>query len=477
MPEPSSAINYQEEGRRLLTTLYGALSALRLYPVENETVQAALNELHGLVERVVSADGGAEVRVVGDFFFLNETRLRLDLSNFATFGSFASALQSHGIGAVEVLAGIERREWAPFLSMLLRKPSPEDPFRSFMERFAGAPVQHIHLRSATDVEKEPAQEEQLTAAKRTYAQSVKVAKDVLGDMRIGKAVNVRKVKRAVQGIVDQVLSNEPSMITMTTLRDFDEYTFTHCVNVSIFSVIIGQRLGLDRLQLYELGLGALFHDVGKQRLDLDVINKPGKLDDREWAQLREHPTEGLLLLFDMHGFADMPYRQMLMAYEHHMKTDLTGYPANRRPRTPSLFTRIVAVADSFDAGTSVRSYQYKPWPPDAVLQEMRDNPQRGLDTLLVKVLITATGVYPVGTLVILDTHELAIVAQVNKDPALLHRPIVRVISDPVGLPLSQPKTLDLAESDPATGAPRGQIIKTTDPQKYGIRVSDYLIAS
>ncbi len=468
-------INYQEEGRRLLISFYGALSALKLYPVENETVQQALTDLHSLVERIVTVDGGAEIRVVGDFFFLNETRLRLDLSNFATFGAFSTALQTHGIGAVEILQGIDRREWAPFISMLLRKPTPDAPFEGFMERLASAPVQHIAPRSVSDVD-EPGEEQKLTAAKRTYAQSVEVAKSVLGDMRIGKAVNVRKVKRAVQGIVDQVLANESSMVTMTTLRDFDEYTFTHSVNVSIFSVIIGQRIGLDRLQLYELGLGALFHDVGKQRLDINVINKPGGLTDAEWAHLKEHPTEGLLVLFDMHGLADMPYRQMLMAYEHHMKIDLTGYPQNKRARQPTLFTRIVAVADSFDAGTSVRSYQYEPWPPDAVLKEMRDNPKRGLDTLLVKVLITATGVYPVGTLVILDTHELAIVAQVNKDPALLHRPLVRVISDPMGLPLSEPKTLDLAEPDPATGAPRNQIIKTTDPQKYGIRVSDYLIA-
>jgi hypothetical protein len=158
-----------------------------------------------------------------------------------------------------------------------------------------------------------------------------------------------------------------------------------------------------------------------------------------------------------------------------MKIDLTGYPPNKRTREPSLFSRIVAVADAFDAGTSVRSYQYEPWPPDAVLQEMRDNPKRGFDPLLVKALITATGVYPVGTVVILDTHELAVVAQVNADPELLHRPKVKVISDPVGLPLSEPKLLDLAEADPVTGAARHQIIKTTDPQKYGIRVSDYLI--
>jgi HD-GYP domain-containing protein (c-di-GMP phosphodiesterase class II) len=475
MSEPG-ALNYQEEGRRLLTAFHGSLSALKLYPVENETVQQALAELHALVDRVVKVDGAAEVRVVGDFFFLNETRLRLDLSNFATFGSFASALHTHGIGAVEVLPGVQQSEWAPFVSMLLRKPSAEGPaFEGFMDRLASAPVEHINVRSSTDVEDPQDDEEKLTAAKRTYAQSVKVAKDVLGDMRLGKAVNVRKVKRAVQGIVDQVLSNESSMITMTTLRDFDEYTFTHCVNVSIFSVIMGQRLGLNRMQLYELGLGALFHDIGKQRLDVDLINKAGGLTDEEWNQLKEHPTEGLLLLFDMHGFTDMPYRQMLMAYEHHMKIDLTGYPPNKRTREPTLFSRIVAVADAFDAGTSVRSYQYDPWPPDAVLQEMRDNPKRGFDPLLVKALITATGVYPVGTLVILDTHELAVVAQVNPDPELLHRPKVKVISDPVGLPLPEPMLLDLAEADPATGAVRHQIIKTTDPQKYGIRVSDYLI--
>ncbi len=469
--------NPQELGRKVLTSLFGALSALRLYPVENETVQQAVTELHTLIEGILEAEGSAEVRVVGDFFFLNETRLRLDLSNFATFGSFAKALGAHGIGAVEVVRGMNRSEWAPFLASLLRPPSGDDPFAGFLERLRQTQVRHVLLRPATKVD-EPGDddEEALTAAKRTYAQSVKVAQDVMGDMRIGKAVNVRRVKRAVQGIVDQVLSNESSMVTMTTLRDFDEYTFTHSVNVSIFSVIIGQRLGLERVQLYELGLGALFHDIGKQRLPAEVVNKAGGLSDDEWAQLKEHPTEGMLLLFHMHGFADVPYRQMLIAYEHHMKVDLTGYPATRRERQPTLFARIVAVADAFDAGTSVRSYQYQPWSPDEVLREMRDNPKRGFDPLLVKVLITATGVYPVGTLVILDTHEMAIVSKVNHDANLLHRPTVRVISDAVGLPLPEPKTIDLAQVDPVTGAPIHHIIKTTDPQKYGIRVSDYLLS-
>jgi HD-GYP domain-containing protein (c-di-GMP phosphodiesterase class II) len=109
-----------------------------------------------------------------------------------------------------------------------------------------------------------------------------MAREVLTDVRIGKAVNVRKVKRAVQSIVDQVLSDEPSIVAMTTLREFDEYTFTHSVNVCIFSVVIGQRIGLEKSHLYELGLGALFHDVGKSRVDEAVLNKAQKLSPAEW---------------------------------------------------------------------------------------------------------------------------------------------------------------------------------------------------
>ncbi len=133
------------------------------------------------------------------------------------------------------------------------------------------------------------------------------------------------------------------------------------------------------------------------------------------------------------------------------------------------------MADGFDAATSIRSYQHQPFPPDQVLREMRDNPNRGYDQLVVKVLITATGVFPVGTLVILDSFELAVVSGVNSNPELLHLPKVKVISDPMGVPLAEPRTLDLSVFDPETGRPPRSIVKTTEPQKYGIRVADYLI--
>jgi hypothetical protein len=164
---------------------------------------------------------------------------------------------------------------------------------------------------------------------------------------------------------------------------------------------------------------------------------------------------------------------MLLAYEHHMKLDLTGYPGNRRERTPRLFSRVVATVDGFDAATSRRSYQSQPWPPDEVMREMRENPKRGFDQILVKAFINVTGIFPVGTLAILDTFEMAVVVARNAER--LSQPIVRIISDDLGIMVVDPPTTDLSEIDEATGEPRRRIIKTVNPEQYGIRVSDYFV--
>lgn len=468
----------QPLGRALLTSLYATAQALRIYPVENATVQNTLEELQQILQRIVDREGVVALRLIGDFVFLNDARLRLDLSDYVAFGHVAGLFNRHGIGEVRIEAEFSRHDLVPFLTLLLQEGAgDENAFTRFNGRLRASPADYIVVEPPRAVEIEEAEEDDHAkeAAKLTYFQSTQVVKEVLTDSRLGKAVNIRRVKRAVQSIVDQVLHNETSILGMTTLRDYDEYTFTHSVNVCIFSVVIGQKLGLSRLQLYELGLGALFHDIGKMRIRPEVVNKPGPLTEEEFTELQHHPTEGLLALFSLRGLTEVPYRAMLMAYEHHMKVDLTGYPRNQRPRQPTLFSRVVAVADGFDAGTSKRSYQHQPWPPDEVMREMRDNPRRGYDALLVKAFINVTGVFPVGTLVILDTHEMAVVMARNPEGAHIHQPIVKIISDPLGVVLPEPVTADLSELDPDTGRSRRSIIKTTDPDKYGINVGDYFV--
>jgi HD-GYP domain-containing protein (c-di-GMP phosphodiesterase class II) len=467
-----SAAALQRQGQAVLAGLYSVLQSLRLFPLENQTVQKALDDLHRATTRILEREGDVELGLVGDFIFINDARVRLDLSTYAAFSLVSSALRRHGIGTLQVTPGLRRDEWPPFLSLLLQQPGPDadEPFPLFARRLDAAPVEHLEVgpkRGAPPVEDDHLSRE---AAKRAYFQTVEVVKSAMGDARLGKSVNVRRVKRAVQSIVDQVLTNETAILGMTALREYDDYTFTHCVNVCIFSVVLGQKLGLDKLQLYDLGLGGLFHDIGKMRIDEAILNKASALDEGELQEMQEHPTEGLLALFNMHGFGQVPYRAMLMAYEHHMKTDLSGYPANRRPRKPTLFSRIVSVADGFDAATSHRSYQADPWRPDAALQEMRDNPARGYDPLLVKALINVTGIYPVGTLVFLDSHEMAVVVAANPDAQKLHQPVVKVIYDATGLPLAEPITVDLASE-----RTNRRVIKTTRADRYGIDVGTYFL--
>jgi HD-GYP domain-containing protein (c-di-GMP phosphodiesterase class II) len=282
------------------------------------------------------------------------------------------------------------------------------------------------------------------------------------------------VKRAVQGVVDLILTDQSSLVGLTTLREFDEYTFVHSVNVCILSVALGRRLGLTKPQLLDLGLAALMHDIGKSRVDTAVLNKRGKLSDEERALIQTHTWQGVLALFALPVGSGRPWRAMIACHEHHMRIDLSGYPRTVRPRRPALFSKIIAVADGFDAATTTRVYQDNPWSPADVLRGMRDNPRLGFDPVVVKAFINLTGIYPVGTLVALDTLELALVHAANPDPQALARPLVRLLTDEQGNRLPDPPLVDLADARP-DGSYLRTIIRTEDPDRFGITVSDFFV--
>jgi HD-GYP domain-containing protein (c-di-GMP phosphodiesterase class II) len=464
----------QRMARDFLFAFYAALRVLKLYPIENQSARNALRELDRSARVLLESEGALSVRSVGDFLFVNDLRLRFDLGSYATFGGLSRALRGHGVGLIEIAREVGPEEWAAALSALLAEPDAEDPFAALGERLKVRTLRHVFFGPLPEHASAAPMEHSREMARRTYVQSVAAAREVMTNARTGRAISLRRVKRTVQSIVDQVLSNEASIVGMTTLRDYDEYTFTHSVNVCILSVALGKKLALSKAQLYELGLGALLHDIGKVRVPREIITKTSQLSDEEWRIIREHPTEGLLALFSMRGMGEFPLRAMLMAYEHHMKADRSGYPASKRACAPMLYSRIVAVADGFDAATSKRSYQSLPLTSEQVLREMHENQGRGYDPLLVRAFTSMTGIYPVGSLVILDSYELAVVLAANPKPGAAGQPIVRIIYDEMGMPLEEPRTLDLSETDPATGRPVRVIVKTTDAENYGINVSQYI---
>lgn len=463
-------------GRSFVFAMYGALRSIKLYPLENAAVQRALDELTAVTAELLQNQGEVELRASNEFIFVNSTRLRLDLDNYASFSHLLALFRSNGIGVLMAREAAGRREWMVLLS-LLQAPSqdaPADRFRTLVAKLEDAAITCFGIGEPAEGEDGADRVATKERAKRTYSQSVAVTKDLMSSVRMGRTPNVKKVKRVVQGIVDQILNEEASLIGLTTIRDYDEYTFTHSVNVCIFSVALGKRLGFGKVQLYDLGFAALFHDVGKSRVPADVLNKSGSLTDEEWRQIAAHPWMGVLSLFTVRGQQDLPLRAMIVAHEHHMKNDLTGYPRPIRPRTMSIFSRIVAVADGFDAATSRRAYQTTPLNPSDVMAEMRDNPRRGMDPVVVKAFINLTGIYPVGTLLVLDTFEFAIVHATNPIPEMLSRPIVRIISDDRGNLLHPGELVDLAEVGP-NGGFRRTIIKTENAERHGIRVGDYFV--
>jgi HD-GYP domain-containing protein (c-di-GMP phosphodiesterase class II) len=461
-----------------MIAFYAALRAIKLYPLEHSAVQKTLAELAQVAEELRAEEGELEFRVSGEFIFINSTRLRLDLSNYATFGHILTLCKVAGIGAIHAGPHGTARDWTVLLSLLgaETKHAPGERYTEIVARLNDSKVEVFQLDPPIETQTDKEfNEEAKAAANRTYSQSVAVTKDVINSVRIGKTPNIRKIKRVVQGIVDQVLNEETSLIGLTAIRDYDEYTFTHSVNVCIFSIALGRRLGMTKLQLYELGLAALMHDIGKSRVPLDLLQKTGELTDEEWKWMAAHPWLGVLVLFQFRRQQEeLSYRAMTVCHEHHMKIDLTGYPKAIRPRQVSLLSKIVSIADGYDAATSRRVYKTEALAPSDVLEEMRDNPRRGLDPILVKAFINLLGIYPVGTIVVLDTFELAVVSASNPNPEALSRPIVKIISDAQGNRISPPLVVDLAVPE-AGGQYARTIIKTADPDRYGITPGDYLI--
>ncbi len=464
-------------GRNFIMALYGSLRSIRMYPIENPVVQKGLDELTAVTEELRDAEGDLEFRVSGEFIFVNSTRLRLDLDNYTTFSYLLALCRACGVGVLRVKAKPSSRDWTVFLSFLLapQGDGPEMRFALLQKRLDNTGV--LAFEVSPPVESEDDQKVRVQskeAAKRTFAQSVSATKNVMNSVRMGQSPNIKKVKRVVQGIVDQILADETSLVGLTTIRDYDDYTFTHSVNVCIFSVALGRRLGLTRLQLYDIGFAALFHDIGKSRVPVDVLNKPDLLSDEEWRAIAAHPWLGLLALFQVKEQQEFPYRAMVVAYEHHMKRDVTGYPRSLRTKAIGFYSKIVAVADGFDAATSRRAYQNEPMDPAAVLGEMRDNARRGMDPVIVKAFVNLLGIYPVGTFVVLDTFELAIVHSANANPEMVSRPNALIVSDELGNVRHPGALVDLAEQDEA-GSFRRTIIKTADPDRYGIRIGDYFL--
>jgi putative nucleotidyltransferase with HDIG domain len=311
-------------------------------------------------------------------------------------------------------------------------------------------------------------------SKEVYFKSVNLVKEVMDSVKNQKVLNVRKAKRLMQNAVNSVMQDDSTLLGLATIKNYDDYTFNHCVNVAIYAIALGQRIGIPKKHLSHLGMAGLFHDVGKTRIPKEILNKTGKLTPEEWTVMRAHPLIGAETLIRMKEWGELSTRMIAGAFEHHMKYDLTGYPRLARKRKVTLFSRIITLSDFFDALVRPRVYNRFPFVSEKILGFMLERSGKDFDPTLVKVFVNMIGVFPLGTLVLLNTNEMGVVVQTQEDSELLDRPRVCLVSYSDG-EYRKGKIVDLREVDEATKEYKWSIVKTLDPNEYNINVAEYFL--
>ena len=438
-------------GEELIIRLFAAGKTLRLYDASNRAAQRALADLMQTLNRIMEREGRAVLRTSNDFLLLNEHRIAADPQHYAPFEFWVGEMKKRGVETIEIGAGASDKQAATFLTEFARVEAGEDAVTEIERRLGDAGVTAFTVgryieretrltevrRRVVDVRQE---------SNRVYFRTVALMGNVLRTAEEKQVLQVRKAKRLTQRMVDIIQTDESVLVGLASIKSFDAYTFAHSVNVCIYSMLIGDRMRLEKADVARLGLAALLHDIGKTYIPATILNSNGKLSEREWELMKYHTFFGVKELSRVNALRDA-VDPLFVAAQHHAQYNGNGYPQRPGGWKLRLFSRIVTVADYYDAMTAYRIYQKEPMTPDQVLQYLVSNAGNIFDPFIPKVFVQAMGLYPTGTIVELDGGEIGVVTRQNGDQRLLHRPMVEVLrGDRASV---EREYIDLAERDPA----------------------------
>ena len=435
----------------------------------NIAVTTAIERFLSLLNQLTRIEKSLVLELVGEYFYCDDVRVRYALEHLLNFDYLVREFKRREIGKIVFSHGVGPQDVQVFLKAFIAAGFSPSPFDTISGIMSG--VEKIHVDILKKI-KEGEREDARKIIKKVYYNAVSFSKGVMAKIKAGEKVNIKKAKRIVESMVDHLLEEENLLIGMTAIKDYDEYTYHHSVNVSILSVALGQRLGMNKKMMTELGLVALFHDIGKIEIPNEILNKTTSFTEDEWRMMKKHPIWGVTALLKLRGLDQTAIRSSIVAFEHHMNYDLTGYPRVRQYADLDLYSRIVSVVDQYDAMTSARVYSRIPLAADKALSIMMERAGNQLDPLLFKFFTNMVGVFPIGSLVMLNTKEMGLVYE--SDIVFPDRPRVMIIVDRNGEKILKGPVVNLTEKDD-TGVYYRSIIKTLDPNKYKINLAEYLL--
>ena len=429
--------------------LGASLKNLGLYPTTHPLVRTPVEKCH-LELAPFFADRQELALTISDGTLVLEGVPIFQLTS--SLELFMARLGAIGLPAIIFERGVSVEDIDLFVRFLHETKEQGLPIPEIKSRLARWGVTHIRVTATDDEEKDD-----FSHARALYENALNVVVRALKDVQNGKIPDGAESDRVVRDMSGMLSRNRDAMLALTLIKNFDEYTYNHSVNVSVLSLAVAESLGLEETERIGIGVGGLLHDVGKTQLALDLIRKPGTLTVEEFEEIKKHPEEGFAILGKMTHIQEST---RAVVREHHMRFDRTGYPRPEPEYRLNPYSYVIAVADCYDALTTMRSYQ-KARTPRQALEIMRKLAGKSLDPDLVELMERSFGVYPVGTMVRLSTMEVGVVTGTadggNGEPK------VAIVFDRSGNPLAAPRGVDLREADPSSGRPRRMILGPVNP--------------
>jgi putative nucleotidyltransferase with HDIG domain len=439
----------------LLRKFASALRGAQLYAASHPLVTRNIQSFFDTLTLVIGQQRSLTLGVVGGEFVVGDVPLP---RSSGTMGDLMKRLQRLGVERIvldrEVTADEVGALVIAFAGHDSRQAGPNAPL-------ALPPLPHVQVGRIQVEQRVDSSLADTAAIRAAYTDASGVAERLWQQSMAEGRPDPGAARGMVDTLAQAVAQNRTALIALTALKNYDNYTFTHMVNVSILTMAQARALGIDGALLREFGIAGLMHDIGKVRTPSEILNKPEKLTDAEFEIMKRHVVDGAAIL---RRTPEMPQMAPIVAFEHHMRLDATGYPVNVRRERLNLATMLCSIADVYDAMRSQRKYQ-QAFPSDRVRAVLERSDGQQFDQHLVRRFVQLIGIYPPGNLVRLNTDEVAVVLRVYApDP---HRPRVRVVLDARGERLPKPYDVNLWEHEPG-GQWATSVVAPLDPAAHQI---------